>query len=175
MTNNFRAIFAGIGVFNARLEENIGGMRVVQAFANEAHERALFARDNESYRRVKLRGLPADGREQRAQLPGDALDPGDRHGRRAWFVVHGALSSGDFVGFLLLVGVMFRPVDKISAVLEVYPKGLAGFRRYCELIDTAPDARRPPRCPPGAAAARRDRLSRASTFGYAPGRLVLRD
>jgi ATP-binding cassette subfamily B protein len=56
MTQNFRAIFAGIGVFNARVEENIGGMRVVQAFANETHERGLFARDNEAYRRTKLEG-----------------------------------------------------------------------------------------------------------------------
>jgi ATP-binding cassette subfamily B protein len=56
MTQNFRAIFAGIGAFNARVEKNIGGMRVVQAFANETHERGLFARDNEAYRRTKLQG-----------------------------------------------------------------------------------------------------------------------
>src|SRR5580700_9008916 len=56
LTQNFRAIFAGIGAFNARVEENIGGMRVVQAFANEKHERGLFARDNEAYRRTKLQG-----------------------------------------------------------------------------------------------------------------------
>ena len=35
MTQNFRAIFAGVGDFNARIEENVGGIRVVQAFANE--------------------------------------------------------------------------------------------------------------------------------------------
>jgi ABC-type multidrug transport system fused ATPase/permease subunit len=39
---------------SARIEENVGGMRVVQAFANEAHERALFAQENELYRRTKL-------------------------------------------------------------------------------------------------------------------------
>ena len=32
-----------MGDFNARIEENVGGIRVVQAFANEDHERALFA------------------------------------------------------------------------------------------------------------------------------------
>ena len=41
--------------------------------------------------------------------------------------------------FLLLVGVFFRPVEKINAVLETYPKGIAGFRRYTELLDTEPD------------------------------------
>jgi ATP-binding cassette subfamily B protein len=43
------------------------------------------------------------------------------------------------VSFLLLVGVFFRPVEKINAVLEIYPKGVAGFRRYTELLDTEPD------------------------------------
>jgi ATP-binding cassette subfamily B protein len=36
MTQNFRAILAGIGAFDARVEENIGWMHVVQGFANEA-------------------------------------------------------------------------------------------------------------------------------------------
>ena len=57
----------------------------------------------------------------------------------AYFVVHHELSIGGFTGFLLLVNVFFRPVEKINAVLETYPKGIAGFKRYTELLDTAPD------------------------------------
>ena len=54
-----------------------------------------------------------------------------------WFVLHDQLTARrTLVAFLLLVGVFFRPVEKISAMLEMYPKGIAGFRRYCELIDT---------------------------------------
>jgi ATP-binding cassette subfamily B protein len=174
MTQNFRAVFAGIGAFNARVEQNIGGMRVVQAFANEAHERRLFARDNDAYRRTKLQGyrlmaistamayLSMRSTQMIVMVAG------------TWFVLHDALSPGGFVGFLLLVGVFFRPVEKISAVLETYPKGIAGFRRYCELIDTAPtvvdrpDARE---APPLAGDIVYDHV----TFGYAPGRPVLRD
>ncbi len=175
MTNNFRAIFAGIGVFNARVEENIGGMRVVQAFANEAHERALFARDNEDYRRVKLQGY-------RIMAASTALNYLSMRATQmivmvagTWFVLHDALSPGGFVGFLLLVGVFFRPVEKINAVLEVYPKGIAGFRRYCELVDTAPtlmdrpDAREAPPL-------RGEIAYEHVTFGYAAGHPpVLRD
>ncbi|HAU78729.1 MAG TPA: multidrug ABC transporter ATP-binding protein, partial [Agrobacterium sp.] len=54
MTQNFRALYGRVGDFNARIEENVGGMRVVQAFANEDHERALFEKDNQKYRRTKL-------------------------------------------------------------------------------------------------------------------------
>jgi ATP-binding cassette subfamily B protein len=54
-------------------------------------------------------------------------------------VVHHKLSIGGFTGFLLLVNVFFRPVEKINAVLETYPKGIAGFKRYTELLDMEPD------------------------------------
>jgi ATP-binding cassette subfamily B protein len=174
MTQNFRSIFAGIGAFNARVEENIGGMRVVQAFANEAHERRLFARDNDAYRRTKLQGY-------RLMAASTAFTYLSMRATQmivmvagTWFVLHGALSPGGFVGFLLLVGVFFRPVEKISAVLETYPKGLAGFRRYCDLIDTEPTLADLPgahAAPPLAG----DIVYEGVTFGYAPGRPVLRD
>jgi len=40
---------------------------------------------------------------------------------------------------LLLTNVFFRPIEKINAIVESYPQGFAGFRRYVELMDTAPD------------------------------------
>jgi ATP-binding cassette subfamily B protein len=91
-----------------------------------------------------------------------------------WFVLHGDLTPGGFVGFLMLVGVFFRPVDKISNVLETYPKGIAGFRRYCDLIDTQPTLTDLPGAkpaPPLAGDITYDRV----TFGYTPDRPVLRN
>jgi ATP-binding cassette subfamily B protein len=174
MTRNFRALFAGIGAFNARVEENIGGIRVVQAFANEAHERRLFARDNDAYRRTKLQGY-------RLMAASTALTYLSMRATQmvvmvagTWFVLHGALSEGGFVGFLLLVGVFFRPVEKISAVLETYPKGIAGFRRYCELIDTAPALADRPGAKPAPPLAG-DIVFDGVTFGYSAGRPVLRN
>ena len=173
LTHNFRAIFAGIGVFNARVEENIGGMRVVQAFANEAHERRLFARDNESYQRIKQQGY-------RLMAASTALTYLSMRSTQmivmvagTWFVLHGALTPGGFVGFLLLVGVFFRPVDKISAVLETYPKGIAGFRRYCDLIDTKPTLTEKPDARPAPPLVGDIRYENV-TFGYSPERTVLR-
>ncbi|WP_419759545.1 ABC transporter ATP-binding protein [Acidisoma sp.] len=173
LTHNFRAIFAGIGVFNARVEENIGGMRVVQAFANEAHERQLFARDNQSYQRIKQQGY-------RLMAASTALTYLSMRSTQmivmvagTWFVLHGALTPGGFVGFLLLVGVFFRPVDKISAVLETYPKGIAGFRRYCDLIDTKPTLTERPGARPAPPLAG-DIVYEDVTFGYSSERTVLR-
>jgi ATP-binding cassette subfamily B protein len=172
MTQNFRNIFAGIGAFNARVEENIGGMRVVQAFGNEAHERRLFEADNDAYRRTKLEGY-------RMMAASTALTYLSMRATQmivmvagAWFVLHGELSAGGFVGFLLLVGVFFRPVEKISAVLETYPKGIAGFRRYCDLVDTRPALEDRPGARPAPPLAG-DIEYHGVSFGYAPGRPVL--
>ena len=57
----------------------------------------------------------------------------------AWYVVQGELTSGGFVGFLLLVGVFFRPIDKINSIIETYPRGIAGFQRYLAFLDTRAD------------------------------------
>ncbi|WP_144560892.1 ABC transporter ATP-binding protein, partial [Bacillus paralicheniformis] len=56
----------------------------------------------------------------------------------AWLSFSGNMSYGEFVGFVLYVNVLFKPIDKISAILELYPKGMAGFKRFTELIDTKP-------------------------------------
>ena len=66
MTHTWRALFGRVAAFNARIEENVGGIRVVQAFGREDHERALFAGDNAQYRTHQAGGLPADGRKHGA-------------------------------------------------------------------------------------------------------------
>ncbi len=91
-----------------------------------------------------------------------------------WFVLHGQLSEGGFVSFLLLVGVFLRPVEKINGVLETYPKGIAGFRRYLELLDGEPDIVDAPGAVP-AGPLRGDIRFEGVTFGYGDGRIVLRD
>jgi ATP-binding cassette subfamily B protein len=139
MTSSFRALFGRVGQFNVRIEENVGGMRVVQAFANEDHERALFARDNAQYRTTKLQAYRIMAASTSLSYLSMRLTQIIVMVAGTYFVLHGQLSEGGFVGFLLLIGVFFRPVEKINAVLEQYPKGIAGFRRYTELLATEPD------------------------------------
>lgn len=45
----------------------------------------------------------------------------------------------EFVAFVLLTNVLFRPIDKINAIIEMYPRGIAGFKSYMELMETEPD------------------------------------
>jgi ATP-binding cassette subfamily B protein len=174
MTQNFRALFRQVGAFNARVEENVGGMRVVQAFANEEHERALFAVDNARYRRTKLQAYRLMAASSSITYLGMRLTQMVVMIAGAWFVLHGELSEGGFVSFLLLVGVFLRPVDKINGVLESYPKGIAGFRRYTELLDTEPDIVDAPGAKP-AGPLRGDIRFEGVTFAYGDGRTVLRN
>ena len=139
MTRNWQAQYGRVGAFNARIEENVGGMRVVQAFANEQHERALFARDNARYRDTKLEAYRLMAASLSINYLGLRLVQIAVLLGGAAFVVRGDLTAGGFVGFLLLVGVFYRPLEKIGAVIETYPKGVAGFRRYQELLATEPD------------------------------------
>ena len=172
MTRNFRALFRQVGAFNARIEENVGGMRVVQAFANEEHERRLFAHDNAMYRRTKLQAYRLMAASSSITYLGMRLTQLVVMVAGTWFVLHGQLSEGGFISFLLLVGVFLRPVDKINGVLETYPKGIAGFRRYTELLAVQPDIVDEP----GAIAAgalRGDIRFEQVTFAYGDGRVVL--
>jgi ATP-binding cassette subfamily B protein len=75
------------------------------------------------------------------------------------------MNYGDFVAFVLLTNIFFKPIEKINAVIESYPKGIAGFKRYIQLLETAPDVADKP------GAAEVDRLNgdiqyRGVTFGY---------
>jgi ATP-binding cassette subfamily B protein len=174
MSRNFRRLFDRVGDFNARIEENVGGMRVVQAFANESHERALFERDNQSYRRVKLEAYKIMAASTSLSYMSMRLTQMIVMVAGAWFVLSGELTAGGFIGFLLLVGVFFRPVEKINSVIETYPKGIAGFRRFTELVDTAPDIA------DAADAVAVEALNgaieyRNVSFGYVPGKPILKD
>ncbi len=172
MTQNWQALFGRVGDFNARIEENVGGIRVVQAFANEDHERRLFARDNQGYRKTKLDAYRIMAASTSLSYLSMRLIQMTVMVAGSYFVITGELSAGGFVGFLLLVGVFFRPIEKINSVIETYPKGIAGFRRYISFLDTRPDiADRPGAKDVGKL--RGDIQYKDVHFGYAAGRDVL--
>jgi len=172
MTRNFRELFGRVGQFNARIAENVGGMRVVQAFANEEHERELFARDNAQYRSTKLRAYRLMAASASLSYLSMRMTQIVVMVAGTWFVLHGELSAGGFVGFLLLINVFFRPVEKINSVMETYPKGIAGFRRYTELLDTEPDITDAPDAV-AVSGLRGDIRYEHVSFGYTPDRRVL--
>jgi ATP-binding cassette subfamily B protein len=171
MARTWRSLFGRVGEFNARIEENVGGIRVVQAFANEDHERALFASDNLKYRETKLEAYKIMSASMSLSYLGMRLTQLVVMIAGAYFVMQGQLSNGGFVSFILLVGVFFRPVEKINSVIEMYPKGMAGFKRYLELLDTDPDIQDRPNAI-AVVDLKGDIRYENVTFGYTPDRPV---
>ncbi|MBK0035139.1 ABC transporter ATP-binding protein [Erwinia sp. S43] len=174
MTNTWRKLFGQIGDFNARIEESIGGVRVVKAFANEHQEEKLFARDNVNYKTTKLQAYRIMTASMTLSYLSTRLVQLVIMVAGTWYVLKGELSYGGFIGFLLLVEVFFRPVQKISSVMESYPKGIAGFRRFTQLLDTAPDITDKPDARV-VSSLKGDIEFDNVTFGYSAGSTVLKD
>ena len=173
MTGTWKTLFGRVGEFNARIEDNVGGIRVVQAFANEDHERELFAENNAKYRSTKLEAYRIMTASMSLSYFSMRLAQVIVMIAGAYYVLHDRLTEGQFVSFLLLVGVFFRPMEKINTVLESYPKGIAGFKRYTELLDTAPDIEDAPDAVV-VSGLRGDIRYEQVTFGYGPEHNVLR-
>ncbi|MBD8891247.1 ABC transporter ATP-binding protein [Roseibium litorale] len=174
MTRNWQALYGRVGDFNVRVEENVGGIRLVQAFANEDHERKLFAKANTSYRSTKLEAYKIMAASTSLSYMSMRLVQLTVMLAGSYMVLREHLSYGGFVSFLLLVTVFFRPIDKINAVIETYPKGIAGFRRYLELLATEPDVADLPGAKPVKHLAGDIRFDRVS-FGYSDERPILQD
>ncbi|MBS9360091.1 ABC transporter ATP-binding protein [Listeria welshimeri] len=172
MTKVTTGIFKDLGNFNAGVENAISGVRVVQAFANEPHEKGRFAVLNQAYRKSKLMfykvmGLSFSFNYFLMRLISlFALLFG------AYFTINGEISYGEFVGFILLTNVFIRPIEKINNVIESYPKGFAGFKRFLEVLDTEPAIQDEKDAKP-AGEFRGDIAYKQVSFEYSDGKNVL--
>ncbi|MFJ7916413.1 MULTISPECIES: ABC transporter ATP-binding protein [unclassified Lysinibacillus] len=139
MSKAFRQMFGDIADFNARVENNVSGIRVVQAFTNEEHEIKRFKVNNERFRMTKLFSYKVMAWNEAISgiltrvLSLFTLFVG------AYFVLKGHLTNGEFIAFILLSSILLKPINKINMFIESYPKGMAGFRRYIEFLETAPE------------------------------------
>ena len=139
MNQAWSAMYVKIADVNGRVEDSVSGARVVKSFTNENYELARFKEQNNLYRSAKLFGY----RVMAATLSSIhfmtrlmtlvILVVG------AWLTYTGKLLPGELVAFVLYTNVLIKPIDKIAALLELYPKGMAGFRRFKEIIDEAPE------------------------------------
>lgn len=139
MTKAIHQLYKDVGDFNARIEDNVGGIRVVKAFTNEKFEGEQFSVNNNRFRLTKLSSYKLIAKSSSITYMMMRLVTLFSLVCGTWFVINGELSSGQFVGFILLTNVFFRPIEKINAIIESYPQGIAGFKRYVELLDTDPD------------------------------------
>ncbi|AMQ04880.1 MULTISPECIES: ABC transporter ATP-binding protein [Sporosarcina] len=139
MNAAWQNMYGKIADVNARVEDSVSGSRVVKSFTNEDFEIARFRIDNGNFRIAKLVAYKVMAWTHSSMFMMTRLVTLIVLVVGAWFTLNDKLSSGELVAFVLFVNVLIKPVDKISALLELYPKGMAGFRRFRELIEQEPE------------------------------------
>ena len=123
-------VYRQLGEFNAGLSNSLSGIRVVKAFANEAHEEARFEGLIQDYRENKLKFYQTMAASSAFNyvlmriITLIALVSG------AYFTLKGELTTGQLVGFVLLANTFVKPIESINIMIETYPKGFAGFKRF---------------------------------------------
>lgn len=141
MSKAWRSMYEDIAGVNARIEDAVSGARVVQSFTNEKYEMERFNKNNELFRQSKLGAykvmafVHSNIYMLMRFITLVVLIVG------AWLSFNERLSYGELVAFVLYVNVLFKPIEKISALLELYPKGMAGFRRFIDLLEINPDVK----------------------------------
>lgn len=139
MNKAWKRMYREIAEVNARVEDSVSGVRVVQSFTNEGFEISRFLKDNRNFRKAKLGGYKIMSYSNSGIYMMTRLITLIVLVYGAWLSYNNLLSYGSLVGFILYVNVLFKPVDKISALMELYPKGMAGFKRFTEMLDVIPE------------------------------------
>lgn len=138
MTKINTKIYDDLGEFNAGVEASVSGIRVTQSFANEPFERQRFEGLNQAYRQskitfYKLMGISSSYNYFMIRMINlFTLIFG------GYYTINGEIETGSFVAFILLANVFVRPIEKVNNMIESYPKGIAGFKRFVEEIDKQP-------------------------------------
>lgn len=139
MNMAWKRMYSDIADVNARVEDSVSGVRVVQSFANEKYEMDRFTINNRRFRKAKLGGYKVMAFSNSGIYFMTRFIVLVVLVYGAWLCYRQQLSYGELVSFILYVNVLFKPIDKISAIMELYPKGMAGFKRFIELMDQAPE------------------------------------
>ncbi|WP_153730907.1 ABC transporter ATP-binding protein [Sporosarcina obsidiansis] len=139
MNAAWHKMYQNIADVNGRVEDSVSGSRVVKSFTNEEFELRRFQKDNYHFRTAKLVAYKVMAWATSSMYMLTRLVTLVILVVGAWFTMNNKLSAGELVSFILFSNILIKPIDKISALLELYPKGMAGFGRFRELINQAPE------------------------------------
>lgn len=134
-----RSYWERIGDINARVEDTLSGIRVVQSFANEEIERQKFAYENDRFLesrklRYKNEAYSYEGLTGFTQLilASVVVLGGIR-------ITDATLDLADLIVFLLYIGNFIEPVLRFGEIAQQYQQGFTGFARFMEILETKPD------------------------------------
>ena len=128
-----------IGDINSSLQDTLAGIRVVQSFANERIEQEKFNRSNENF----LISKDANYRCMGSFMSGNAFFQGMMYLVTLVFggflIAHGSMEASDLAMYALYIGIFISPIQILVELTEMMQKGLSGFRRFLEVVETKPE------------------------------------
>lgn len=133
-----------IGDVNSSLQDTLAGIRVVQSFANEDIEREKFRRSNQAFLRSKKDNYNCMGNFMAWNLFFQGMMYLVTLVFGGWLIAKGLMEPVDLAMYALYIGIFINPIQILVELIEMMQKGLAGFRRFLEVMDTAPEIKDPP-------------------------------
>jgi len=135
----YRRVRDRLGDINARLQDSLAGIRVIQAFGQEEAELVHFRGTSERYYRERVRGIRAFSTffpvlRFVATLGGVLV-----LGFGARRVVNGQLSLGTLVAFLSYIISFYDPLRRLTEVDNIFQQAIAAGERIFELLDEVPE------------------------------------
>lgn len=128
-----------IGDINSSLQDTLAGIRVVQSFANERIEQEKFNRSNENF----LISKDANYRCMGSFMSGNAFFQGMMYLVTLVFggflIARGRMEASDLAMYALYIGIFISPIQILVELTEMMQKGLSGFRRFLEVVETKPE------------------------------------
>ena len=128
-----------IGNLNSSLQDTLAGIRVVQSFANEDIEREKFKKSNQGF----LSSKNANYRCMGSFTGGNLFFQGMMYLMTlvfgGWLIAHGQMASADLAMYALYIGIFISPIQILVELTEMMQKGLSGFRRFLDVVETEPE------------------------------------
>jgi subfamily B ATP-binding cassette protein MsbA len=135
----YRQVRDRLGDINARLQDNISGIRVIQAFGQERAALDRFAEESEAYYQVRVRGIRAWSTFFPAIRFVASLGMVFVLAFGASRVIDGDLSLGTLVAFLSYAASFYQPINRLTEVDNIFQQAIAAGERIFELLDEVPE------------------------------------
>ena len=130
-----------IGDVNASLQDTLSGIRVVQSFANEDIERAKFKKSNEAFLVSKRDNYHCMGSFMSSNLFFQGMMYLVTLVYGGYLIAQGEMQTADLAMYALYIGIFISPIQILVELVEMMQKGLSGFRRFLDVMETESEIR----------------------------------
>lgn len=128
-----------IGDINAQVEDTLAGIRVVKSFTNEKIEKKKFTCENDRFVDSRREGYKSEAFFYEGLITLTQLMTITVVIFGAVSIVKGSLDLADLLTFLLYIGILIEPIQRLGNFIRLYQEGITGFERFMEVLEVEPD------------------------------------